>query len=51
MISFISFLMPYLFEIKFEIIALTIDYKNCVMKCSGKDGKLPFLHQVRINAN
>ena len=49
MTSFILLLIPYFFEIKFEITDLVTEFENCDVQCARKEGKMPFLHQVRIN--
>ena len=49
MTSFILLLIPYFFEIKLEITNLVTEFKNCDVQCARKDGKMPLLHQVRIN--
>ena len=49
MISFIYFLVPYIFEIKFEIIDLVNEFEDCDVQCSEKNGEMPFLHQGWIN--
>ena len=49
MISFIYFLVPYIFEIKFEIIDLVNEFEDCDVQCSEKNGEMPFLHQGWTN--
>ena len=49
MISLILFFIPYIFEIKFEIVELVTEFEKCDVQCSKKNATMPFLHQVWIS--